>query len=130
MRPLLTNPSLWLILGFFLVPALITMTFLWGPFFGICSIAALSCAGLLSANMPARTKIGRQYFDEVESFELYLTVAEKHHIEMRFPASSFGRMPPRTVAISERNLPYAIALGTANTWIQAFAKTLYPPERR
>ncbi len=61
----------------------------------------------------------RTLADAIAGFTLYLNTAEKHRLEALFPAS--GPVPEQNTAQFERFLPYAFALGVAQTWADSFA---------
>lgn len=73
--------------------------------------------------MPSRTREGRRLLDEAKGFELYLKTAEKHRLEMLYPDVR-GRIPEVSRETFERFLPYAFALGVAETWADGFAELL------
>ena len=64
----------------------------------------------------------RTLADAIAGFTLYLNTAEKHRLEALFPAA--GPVPEQNEAQFERFLPYAFALGVAQTWADSFASTL------
>ena len=64
----------------------------------------------------------RTLADGIAGFTLYLNTAEKHRLEALFPAA--GPVPEQSTAQFERFLPYAFALGVAETWADSFASTL------
>ena len=64
----------------------------------------------------------RTLADGIAGFTLYLNTAEKHRLEALFPAA--GPVPEQNSAQFERFLPYAFALGVAETWADSFASTL------
>lgn len=64
----------------------------------------------------------RTLADGIAGFTLYLNTAEKHRLEALFPAA--GPVPEQNTAQFERFLPYAFALGVAQTWADSFASTL------
>lgn len=65
----------------------------------------------------APTRAGRQLMDAIEGFKLYLTVAEKHRLNLLNP-------PERTPEHFEAMLPYAMALDVENDWNEQFADVL------
>lgn len=72
--------------------------------------------GLFWSWMRAPTLAGRKLLDHIEGLRLYLTVAERDDIERRHADA-----PPQTFEEFERLLPFAIALGAADTWAERFA---------
>ena len=104
---------------------------LWGadPLVAVCACGALLSAAVFSFLMPARTEEGRRLLDEVEGFEMYLKTAEKHRLEMLYPSLG-SRIPEQTPELFERFLPYAFALGAAETWADSFASLLRREEYR
>jgi uncharacterized membrane protein YgcG len=67
--------------------------------------------------MKSPTSRGRALMDKLDGFELYLKVAEKDDLNIRYP-------PEITPALFERYLPFAIALGVATEWAEQFAAVL------
>jgi hypothetical protein len=65
----------------------------------------------------APTLVGRQLMDTIEGLKLYLTVAEKHRLNLLNP-------PERTPEHFEAMLPYAMALDVENDWNEQFADVL------
>lgn len=65
----------------------------------------------------APTRAGRELLDVIEGLRLYLTVAEKHRLNLLNP-------PERTPAHFEAMLPYAMALDVENDWNAQFADML------
>ena len=94
-----------------------------------CFGFALASAVFFSWHMEVRTALGRTLLDKVEGFEMYLDTAERHRLEMLYPAEmrnahNLDGMPERTPQLFERLLPYAFALGVAETWVSGFAPIL------
>lgn len=85
--------------------------------------AALALAAIGVANaafwhlLKAPTLEGRRVMDGIEGFRLYLSVGEKDRLNLLTPSD-------RTVALFERYLPYALALGVENAWAAQFRDTL------
>ncbi len=75
--------------------------------------------------MTVRTPEGNQVLAEAEGLAMYMGTAEKHRLEMFNP-------PEETPEVFETLLPYAFALGVAETWANRFADVLkerqYQPE--
>lgn len=80
-------------------------------------IAAATAASLVSVAAAHRTEEGERLAAEVAGLELYITVAEKGRLEML-------NAPDDTPETFERILPYAVALGAADTWGARFAGVL------
>ena len=80
---------------------------------------------------PRRTEEGRAQLEPVLGLELYLKTAEERRLEALSPVVR-GRVPEPTPELFERLLPYALALGVARTWVDAFVPLLearrYDPE--
>ncbi|MEM7729032.1 MAG: DUF2207 domain-containing protein, partial [Pseudomonadota bacterium] len=76
--------------------------------------------------LPAPTKRGAQVSSEIEGFKLYLETAEEDRLNMADPVSDHyqGRSPAMTVALYERFLPYAMALGVEKPWTKQFEDSL------
>jgi len=74
-------------------------------------IAALH--GLMVWLLKAPTTRGRRLLDQLEGFKLYLEVAEKDDLNVRYP-------PEKTPELFERYLPFAIALGVEAAWAEQF----------
>ena len=80
---------------------------------------SLFIAGLILVNLvffsilPRYTTEGRQLLDHLEGFRWFLRVTEQDRLNFFHP-------PDRTVALFEKYLPYAIALGVANQWAKQF----------
>jgi uncharacterized membrane protein YgcG len=67
--------------------------------------------------LKAPTIIGRKIMDFIEGFKMYLSVTEKHPLNMRHE-------PDITPEVFEQFLPYAIALGVENEWGRKFEQKL------
>jgi len=63
--------------------------------------------------LKAPTARGRQLLDRLEGFKLYLQVAERDDLNVRYP-------PEKTPELFERYLPFAIALGVEQAWADQF----------
>ncbi|MDR3230837.1 MAG: DUF2207 domain-containing protein [Synergistaceae bacterium] len=92
-------------------------------------ISALFSVVIFSKLMPSRTRIGRLYLDEVEGFEMYLKTAERHRLEALYPAIGLN-VPKLTPEVFESILPYAFALGVAETWVNTFSSRLMSADYR
>jgi uncharacterized membrane protein YgcG len=92
-------------------------------------ISVLLSVVIFSKLMPSRTNIGRLYLDEVEGFEMYLKTAERHRLEALYPAIG-PNVPELTPDVFENILPYAFALGVAETWVNNFSSRLMSSDYR
>lgn len=72
----------------------------------------------------APTAAGRAIMDRIDGFRLYLSTAEQERLEavtsQAFAGQASSSPQPRTLALFERFLPYAVALGVANAWADQF----------
>lgn len=66
--------------------------------------------------MKAPTLAGKKLMDEIEGFRQYLSVTEKHRLNMTGPE--------KTPELYEKYLPYALALDVENEWSEQFADVL------
>jgi uncharacterized membrane protein len=64
--------------------------------------------------LKAPTRAGRRLLDELEGFRQFLDVAEREEMNFRNP-------PEKTPELFERYLPYALALGVEQHWMERFA---------
>jgi len=109
---------------------LFTLPFVGFEFFGIWALSSLASPAavvalilIIGVNfvfyhlMKAPTVRGRKVMDRIEGFKRYLSVAEKHGLDMRNP-------PEKTPELFEKFLPYALALDVENQWSQQFADVL------
>ena len=109
---------------------LFSIPFVGGWFFGAGMFAATTSIGgalmvllimvlniLFHNLLKAPTRLGRQLLDQLEGFELFMSVAEKDRMNMLNP-------PERTPEMFERFLPYALALGVEQAWAENFAGVL------
>jgi uncharacterized membrane protein YgcG len=64
--------------------------------------------------LKAPTRAGRRLLDELEGFRQFLDVAEREEMNFRNP-------PEKTPELFERYLPYALALGVEQHWMEGFA---------
>ncbi len=89
---------------------------LFGPFSqtvpGIAVFASGAITLLFSRIMPRRTRRGRKAYEEILGFKEFVT---------RVDADRLERMGGRSVEQFEAVLPYAIVLGVADQWADAFA---------
>ncbi len=109
---------------------LFTLPFVGFEFFGIWALSSLASPAavvalilIIGVNfifyhlMKAPTVYGRKVMDRIEGFKRYLSVAEKHGLDLRNP-------PEKTPELFEKFLPYALALDVENQWSQQFADVL------
>jgi uncharacterized membrane protein len=83
--------------------------------------AVLSCAAIVfvfSPHMPRRTRKGRRAYEEILGFQEFMSRVDKDRLE---------RMGGRTAEHFERCLPYAVVLGVADQWADAFADIYTEP---
>lgn len=90
-----------------------------GPLGGGLALSA-GIVGLFSEWMPARTRAGARARDELLGLKEYIVRAEKEEIEARHEG-----VP--TAVDFETILPYAIALGVSDVWIDEFAGSISQP---
>ena len=64
--------------------------------------------------LKAPTRVGRLLLDQLEGFRQFLDVAEREELNFRNP-------PEKTPALFERFLPFALALGVEQRWMERFA---------
>jgi uncharacterized membrane protein YgcG len=73
--------------------------------------------------LKAPTRAGRRLLDEMEGFRQFLEVAEREEMNFRNP-------PEKTPELFERFLPYALALGVEQHWMERFAGLFLRLEER
>lgn len=87
--------------------------------------ASLLAITLMKPLMSARNEHGAELYAAAEGLKLYMMTAEKERLEMLNP-------PEDTPQLFEKLLPYALALGVAETWANRFSSVLeaaeYKPE--
>jgi hypothetical protein len=66
--------------------------------------------------LDAPTVKGRAIMDQIEGYMLFMTTVEWDR------GRAHGDMPPPTIAMFEKHLPYSIALGVDDAWSDTFAK--------
>jgi uncharacterized membrane protein len=84
-------------------------------------LATLSCAGVVFAfarHMPRRTRKGRAAYEELLGFQEFMERVDRDRLE---------RMGGRTAERFEACLPYAVVLGVADQWADAFADLYTQP---
>jgi len=77
-------------------------------------ISAIVINLLFHCLLKAPTRAGRRLLDELEGFRQFLEVAEREEMNFRNP-------PEKTPELFERFLPYALALGVEQHWMERFA---------
>jgi uncharacterized membrane protein YgcG len=86
--------------------------------------AAFAASGLLvaafSRAMPRRTRRGRAAYEQIRGFQEFVTRVDKDRLE---------RFGGRTSERFERVLPYALVLGAADAWAEAFGDLYTEPPR-
>ena len=70
---------------------------------------------LFSYLLKQPTRSGQLAIDQIDGFRMYLTTAEGDELR---------QAPPRTPALFEKMLPYAIALGVEHAWSERFTDVL------
>ncbi len=81
---------------------------------GACGLIVLA----FSRVMPRKTRRGRQAYEEIQGFSEFLTRVDRDRLE---------RMGGRSRDTFERILPYAVVLGAADPWAEAFADLYTEP---
>ena len=84
------------------------------PALPLAPVGAILLSLLFYHLLKAPTRAGRRLLDEVEGFRDFLDVAEREEIDFRNP-------PEKTPELFERYLPYALALGVEQRWMERFA---------
>jgi uncharacterized membrane protein YgcG len=92
----------------------------------LCGIlSSLAITVFFSRIMSARTVKGTHAMEEIMGLEMYMNTAERYRMAMIYK-------PDETPKLFEELLPYAFALGVAETWADSFAGVLasasYRPE--
>jgi uncharacterized membrane protein YgcG len=86
--------------------------------------AGLALSGLLvllfSRVMPRRTRRGREVYEQIRGFQEFVERVDRDRLE---------RFGGRTAERFERVLPYALVLGAADTWADAFGDLYTEPPR-
>jgi len=99
------------------------MVVLWtGAATGAAIAIALSGALVLlfGRAMPRRTRRGREVYEEIRGFQEFVGRVDKDRLE---------RFGGRTAERFERVLPYALVLGAADAWAEAFGDLASEPPR-
>jgi len=86
-------------------------------------ISAIVINLLFHQLLKAPTRAGRRLLDEMEGFRQFLEVAEREEMNFRNP-------PEKTPELFERFLPYALALGVEQHWMERFAGLFLRLEER
>ena len=73
--------------------------------------------------LKAPTRAGRTLLDQLEGFRQFLDIAERKEMNLRNP-------PVKTPQLFERFLPYALALGVEQRWMEKFADLFLDLEGR
>ena len=68
--------------------------------------------------LPAPTLLGRQLLDGLEGYRDYLQLAESDALALA------GNAPAMSIALYEKHLPYAMALGVEDKWSARFSTVL------
>ncbi|PLX82881.1 MAG: DUF2207 domain-containing protein [Desulfuromonas sp.] len=84
------------------------------PALPLALVGAILLSLLFYHLLKAPTRAGRRLLDEVEGFRDFLDVAEREEMDFRNP-------PEKTPELFERYLPYALALGVEQRWMERFA---------
>ena len=80
----------------------------------VALISAICISVLFHHLLKAPTRAGRRLLDQLEGFRQFLEVAERDEMNFRNP-------PEKTPELFERYLPYALALGVEQHWMERFA---------
>ena len=114
-----------IVIPFFIISGLLSILFAGtlDPRVPTCAGAAIASALVFSAIMPVRTPEGRKLLLRAEGFEMFLKTAEKKRLETLYPFRG-QKIPEFTLDLFERFLPYAFALGVAETWAESFEAML------
>ena len=111
---------------FFIISRLIALFFGGPPLLDPQAVtqagAAIASALVFSAIIPERTQEGKKLLARVEGFETFLKT-ERGRVETLYPFRG-QKIPEPTVDLFERFLPYAVALGAAETWSESFEDLL------
>ncbi len=90
------------------------------PSAGLAFVTSGFLVAAFSRVMPRRTRRGRLVYEEIRGFQEFVNRVDKDRLE-RFG----GRTPERF----ERVLPYALVLGAADAWAEAFGDLYTEPPR-
>jgi len=86
--------------------------------FSALAVAPTIIVAGFSRVMPRKTRRGRRAHDEILGFREFLERVDRDRLE---------RMGTRTTEVFERLLPYAVVLGVADAWADAFADLYAEP---
>jgi uncharacterized membrane protein len=89
----------------------------------VALIGAVCINVLFHYLLKAPTRAGRRLIDQIEGFRQFLDVAEREEMNFRNP-------PEKTPELFERFLPYALALGVEQRWMERFAGLFVLREER
>lgn len=82
-----------------------------------CLFALLFINLLFYQLLKAPTFSGRRVMDEIEGFQMFLSVTEEERLNLIHP-------PEQTPELYEKFLPYALALGVMHKWSEQFSSVL------
>jgi uncharacterized membrane protein len=99
------------LLFLFFVGPMIMATF--GPMLILVLILTAIICSFFYVIMPRMTEKGVRTMEHINGFKMYLSVAEKDRID-------FHNAPEKNSATFEKFLPYAIALGVTDKWMEVF----------
>ena len=115
---ILVAASVLLIIGFLLVAGATSGAFDHDTMTLIVVVAALVLINVMFYYwLKAPTRLGRRYLDKIEGFKLFLGVAEKDRLDALNP-------PEKTPELFEKYLPWALALGVDQQWMEKFSSVL------
>lgn len=83
----------------------------------VCILLSVIMQAFFNHHMKAYTKTGREMADQIEGFRMYLSTTDEHRFDSMNP-------PEKNLALYEKYLPYAIALGCENKWSEKFETIL------
>jgi len=81
-------------------------------------VALFAIVAIARKPLRAPTIAGRRLLDELEGYRDYLSLAEKDVLDRA------GQAPVMSIALYERHLPYAMALGVEQQWTNRFTSEL------
>lgn len=84
------------------------------PAIPVFLLSAIGANVLFYHLLKAPTRAGRNLLDQLEGFRQFLDVAERDEMNFRNP-------PEKTPELFEKFLPYALALGVEQHWMERFA---------
>lgn len=89
----------------------------WALFGGAIVIVAIIVFGML---VDRRSRAGVVMYEYIQGLKLYMNTAEKERLKMMQSVDRPYAEPAKTVALYEKLLPFAIALGVEKSWSQQF----------